>query len=295
MSNIQDPKVELIPLELINVLNPRSRNRKVFQDIVSSIAAVGLKRPITVARRTTNGGLHYELVCGQGRLEAFRALGQTAIPALVIEVNDEDCLLMSLVENVARRQHQALDLLHDIDGMRNRGHSVADIARKTGLTAEYARGVLRLLTTGETRLLEAVENGQIPVSVAVEIADAEDADMQTILQEAYEKKLLRGTSLVAAKRLIAQRRRRGKRERVTDPRRSRSLSVDALVRTYRQDVDKKRLIVRRAETTKSRLLFLTEALRALFVESGFVTVLRNEGLDTLPRDLAERIQDRIAP
>jgi ParB family chromosome partitioning protein len=294
MGETQVPKVEFIALDLINVLNPRARNRKTFQDIVGSIAKVGLKRPITVARRTTPEGVHYELVCGQGRLEAFRALGQVVIPALVVEADDEDCLVMSLVENVARRQQQAIDLLHDIDGMRGRGHSVSDIARKTGLTVEYVRGVLRLLTTGETRLLRAVEAGQIPVSVAVDIADAQDADMQRVLQEAYEQNLLRGNSLNAARRLIEQRRRRGKADRIPDTKRSRSLSVQTLVRTYRQDVDKKRLIVRRADVTKSRLLFVTEALRALFVESAFVGVLRSEGLESLPHDLAERIQGRRA-
>ena len=29
----------------------------------------------------------------------------------------EDCLVMSLVENLARRQHRAIDLLHDIEGL----------------------------------------------------------------------------------------------------------------------------------------------------------------------------------
>ncbi|MHB0725076.1 chromosome partitioning protein ParB, partial [Roseomonas mucosa] len=66
---------------------------------------------------------------------------------------------MGLVENVARRQHNALDLLHDIDGMKRRGHSDAEIARKTGLSGEYVKGVLRLLGSGETRLLRAMEAG----------------------------------------------------------------------------------------------------------------------------------------
>ena len=48
---------------------------------------------------------------------------------------------------------QRSDLLHDIDGMRRRGHSDPEIARKTGLSLEYVRGVLRLLTGGETRTI----------------------------------------------------------------------------------------------------------------------------------------------
>lgn len=208
---------------------------------------------------------------------------------MVVDAETEDCLVMSLVENVARRQHQALDLLHDIDGMRKRGHSDPDIARKTGLSLEYVRGVLRLLTGAETRLLRAVEAGQIPVSVAVEIAEAEDADVQRVLHEAYEKKLLRGQSLMAAKRLIEIRRSQGPRVKVTERRRVRPMSVDALLRAYRQDVDKKRMIVRDATSTRSMLLFVVEALRALRADEGFVNLLRAEGLYTLPAKLAERV------
>jgi ParB family transcriptional regulator, chromosome partitioning protein len=172
------PLVRNIPLDLIDVVNPRARSRRGFQDIVDSIAAVGLKRPITVAECTGPDGMRYDLVCGQGRLEAFRELGQATIPAVLVEASGEDCLVMSLVEDIARRQHQALDLLHDIDGMRQRGHTEAAIARKTGLTLEYVKGVLKLLKRGETRLLEAVEGGQIPVSVAVSIADSDDQSVQ---------------------------------------------------------------------------------------------------------------------
>ena len=82
---------------------------------------------------------------------------------------------MSLVENFARRQHRAIDLLHDIEGLKRRGYDEAEIARKTGLTIEYVKGVIGLLENGEHRLLRAVESGHVPVSVAVEIAEADDA------------------------------------------------------------------------------------------------------------------------
>jgi ParB family chromosome partitioning protein len=280
------PAVVEVPLDLIDVVNPRARNRRVFLEMVESIAKVGLKRPITVARRDGR----YDLVCGQGRLEAFRELGQTAIPAVVIEADAEDCLVMGLVENVARRQHQALELFHDIDGMRQRGNSNADIARKTGLTIEYVRGVLRLMTKGEARLLQAVESGAIPVSVAVDIAEAEEVDTQRVLQDAYEKNLLRGPGLQAARRLVERRSRRGKSPMTRDRQRTKPLSLDALLRTYQQDVDRKRLLVRRAEAVGNRLMFITEALRQLFDEESFVNLSRAEGLFTLPRGLTERVQ-----
>jgi ParB family chromosome partitioning protein len=280
----------MIPIGLVTVVNPRVRSKRIFKEIVANIAELGLKRPVTVARREHPNGPRYELVCGQGRLEAYRALGQREIPALVVDADAEDCLVMSLVENCARRQHRAIDLLHDIDGLKHRGYSQAEIARKTGLSLEYVRGVIRLLEKGEHRLLRAVEGGQIPVSTAVEIAEADEIGVQQALQQAYEQNLLRGRKLLIAKRVIEQRRRRGKGLRTTGAKGKSTLSSDELLRAYRQETDKKRLLIRKAETTRGRLVFVTEALRNLLADEHFVTLLRAEGLDTLPRPLADRFQ-----
>lgn len=285
-------QVQLVPLEAITVTNPRVRNRRNFKEIVDNIAEIGLKRPITVTRRKTPDGDRFDLVCGQGRLEAYQALGQGAIPAFVVDADAETSLVMSLVENLARRQHRAIDLLRDIGGMEQRGYGEADIAKKTGLTVEYVRAVLRLLRAGEHRLLSAVESGQVPLSVAVDIAaSSDDVAVQSVLQQAYENKQLRGRKLLFVKRLITRRKRRGKDFPPSPKSKSpRSLSVNALLRAYRDDADKKRLLVRKAERTRDRLIFVTEALRKLFSDENFKTLLRAEKFDTLPQNLADRMQ-----
>lgn len=282
--------IELIPIDRITVVNPRVRNKKVFKEIVANIAQVGLKKPITVTQRDDSDEPQYDLVCGQGRLEAYQALGETEIPALIVDAGTEDSAVMSLVENFARRQHRAIDLLHDIQGLKTRGYDEPEIARKTGLSLEYVKAVIGLLENGEHRLLRGVESGHVPVSVAVEIAGAADADIQDILQHAYEKKLLRGRKLMTAKRLIEQRRRRGKGFRGGVQTRQQPVSSASLIRAYREDVDRKRVLIRKANTTRDRLIFVTEAMRKLFAEENFITLLRAEGLDTLPKNLASRIQ-----
>ena len=81
MKKDQQPEtIELIPIDRITVINPRVRNRKSFKDIVENIGAVGLKKPITVARRDAPDGPRYDLVCGQGRLEAYQSLGERRDP-----------------------------------------------------------------------------------------------------------------------------------------------------------------------------------------------------------------------
>lgn len=281
--------VQLIPVEHITVLNPRVRNVRIFNEIISNIDHLGLKKPITVSRRETPDGHRYDLVCGQGRLEAYQALGQREIPALVVDADPSECLVMSLVENCARRQHRAIDLLQDIEGLKRRGYSPVEIAQKTDLSVEYVRGVLRLFEQCEHRLLRAVVSGQMPLSVAVQIADTDDEGAQRALQEAYESKLLRGRSLMIAKHVVDQRQQRGKGLRSTSHAKPAVISATSLIRAYREQTEKKRIMIRKAEATHLRLIFLTEALRKLLGDENFVTLLRAEGLGTLPSNIADRL------
>jgi ParB family transcriptional regulator, chromosome partitioning protein len=70
----QTPSIEMIPIERITVINPRLRNKRLFKEIIANIAEVGLKKPVTVTRRDAPDGPRYDLVCGQGRVEAYTAL-----------------------------------------------------------------------------------------------------------------------------------------------------------------------------------------------------------------------------
>jgi hypothetical protein len=70
------------------------------------------------------------------------------------------------------------------------------------------------------------------------------------------------------------------------------MSTDALLRAYREDTDKKRLLIRKAETTHDRLIFVTEAMRKLLADEDFVTLLRAEEPDTL-RDVELAASHRI--
>jgi ParB family chromosome partitioning protein len=286
-----DSQIHMIAVNQLSLINPRSRGKKKFAEIVSNIERLGLKRPIIVARSEAgNESPKYEVVCGQGRLEAYVALGASEIPALVIEGSKEDLLLMSLAENIARRQHSSLELVRDIRVLKDRGYSHNEIASKTDLTLTYVRGILTLLANGEERLLQAVEKGQIPVSIAITIATSDDKGIQTALTEAYERNVLRGRALLRARRLIESRRSRGKglrsrqRQTKTDP-----LSADSLLRTYQAETTRQRMVIQKAKVCERRLLFATTVLRQLFRDRGFVALLKTERLDSIPRFVADQL------
>ncbi len=284
-------ELQMVPIDRIRVLNPRDRNSQVFEEIVDNIKALGLKKPVTVTPRTDASGPYFLLICGEGRLKAFKALKQSEIPAMVVHVGDEDAFIMSLAENFARRQGRPLELLAGIDQLKRQGYDRREIARKTGLSHDYIHGILQLLENGEERLLVAVERGQIPLNAALSIvgAGSNDKDIQAALQDAYESGNLRGNQLLHARRIIERRRTLGRSVARSSPRKETNVTSASLIRTYQQEVDRQRLMVRKAELVQQRLLFVTEALRQLLTDENFTNLLRAEGLDTLPKYLNDRV------
>lgn len=119
--------VQMIEITKIRVLNPRVRNKAKFSEIVTNVSKIGLKKLITVCRRAGSAD-EFDLACGQGRLEAYLSLGQTDVPALVRDATAHERYLMSLVENIARRPPDSLDLVRGIADLRKRGYSPQEIA-----------------------------------------------------------------------------------------------------------------------------------------------------------------------
>lgn len=290
MTSTRTRKIELIPLDQITILNPRSRNRRQHREIVDNIDRIGLKRPITVSRRPGGG---YSAVCGEGRLEAFRQLGQTEIPAIVVDAAEPDCMVMSLVENLARRRHRPIDLMQEIGALKRRGYSDAQVADKIGVTASWVGMISGLLERGEERLVSAVETGLMPISLAVDISRAKDADTQRVLTEAYEQGKIKGKKIGPIRRLLEQR-ARGRRTapmplygRKGHPRK---LTPEQLLKIMEREAEKQRMVVKRAEITQNKLLIATEVLRRLLEDDRFRILLQEEGLDTLPQALADRMR-----
>jgi ParB family chromosome partitioning protein len=284
--------IRMVPIDRIEVLNHRERNAKTFEEITGNIRTIGLKKPISVTPRTAADGTEsFLLVCGEGRLNAFKALGETEIPALVIAASDEDAFIMSLAENIARRQYRPLELLSSITALRDQGYDKKAIAQKTGLTTEYVQGVLSLLRYGEERLLIAVHKGQIPLNAAMAIvgAGSDDKAIQAALQQAYESGNLRGRHLIEARRVLERRMTLGRSAQRGTPRKRSEVTSSSLVRTYQKEVERQRLLVRKAEFTQQRLLFVAGAFRELCADENFANLMRAEGLNSLPKYLSERV------
>ncbi|ONG41797.1 chromosome partitioning protein ParB [Alkanindiges hydrocarboniclasticus] len=282
-------EIHLIAIEQIDILNPRDRNEKVFSEIVDSISLVGLKKPITVTQNADEK-LPYQLICGEGRLKAFRILGETHIPARVIDVNKEEALIMSLVENIARKRHRAMELLGCIGRLADLDYDKHAISQKTGLAPDYIQGIITLLKNSEERLLYAVEQKRIPLNIALMIANTtnNNTDMQLALQEAYESGLLKGQQLLQAKKIMDIRHLSGKSPGYGRSQQGSRVSANDIVKTYQREVERQRTTVKKAEQNQQRLAFILGALSQLKKDEHFSTLLRAESLDNLPQYINEQ-------
>lgn len=291
--NFTPEDIQLVSVDSIRVVNPRVRDRRRFERIVENIQKVGLKRPITLTPcpNPQAGEPAFDLVCGQGRLEAFIALGQTHIPALVRGYDRQQTLLASLVENIARRRVRAIDQIHAIRWMHDHGQSNEEIGRKTGLVEAYVSDLIVLLKQGEERLLDAALHERIPITIAMKIAEGSDAETQQILMQAYERKEITQKTLGSFREIVQQRKTFG-RTLSTDRNKARHRnSVDDFVASYRAQAGRQRLLIKKARSCEARLLSITAAFRVLLADEDFVTLLRAEKIGTLPRFLAERIKE----
>ena len=284
-------EILMIPIDRIRVLNPRPRDKKKFEQIIQSIKNLGLKKPIQVSLRSAEEGTEpgYDLVCGQGRMEAFLALGHKEIPAIVVEVSREERLLRSLVENMARRLPSRLALMNEIERLKADGYSNVEIGKKLDVADGTVGGYIALKKAGEERLLDAAINGKIPLGVAMDIAKADSPELQRELLKGFESKELNQFAIRTVKRLIDQRRFVGKgRDTEADKKKSRT-NADSLINAFKRESQKQRLMVKKARLCDAKLVITVTALGKLLGDENFFNLLRAESLANIPQYLQDKL------
>ncbi|WP_321933537.1 ParB/RepB/Spo0J family partition protein [Burkholderia cenocepacia] len=287
MNNETGPVVT-IPVDSITVINPRIRSKKTHREVTESIQRVGLKRPIEV-RRCNDDPNRYVLVCGQGRLESFKMLGQTEIPAIILDIDEKTGLMMGVVENVARRNPLASEMLAQVEILRKKGYSDAEVGKKIGYTASWVNMVGTLLSKGEKRLLAAAEAGHISLHLAIEISRASDAEAQHLLLDAVNSGEIRGKKVAVIRRILNQRTCVGKGTSDQAGRnvKRKKLSPEDLMRLYQRDADRHKVIQLKADRVSNSLLIANEIFKELFAIPEFVRIVKAEGLATVPQPLVE--------
>jgi ParB family chromosome partitioning protein len=198
-------------------------------------------------------------------------------------------LLRSLVENIARRYPQPMDLIREIERLKALGYSNHEIGEKLDVSGNLVGGLMTLKKAGEERLLEVALIGKIPIWVAVDIAKTDTLETQRELLKAYESKQLDYASLKYVKGLIVQRRLIGKQRAVKGLGAKPKTSVESMVSAYRKESQRQKLMIKKARVCDARLSFIVTAFNKLLADENFFTLLRAESLATIPKYLSVKL------
>jgi ParB family chromosome partitioning protein len=291
---MNNEEVVNLPISRIRVLNSRARDRQKFECLVDSIKTLGLKKPVTVSVRSGKNDEEdgYDLVCGEGRMLALKALGYTEVPAIIIEISKSNRLLMGLVENIARHPPALMDIINEVERLKSTGLNHSEIGKLIGISGSCVTGYLALKNAGEERVLRAVLQGKIPVGVGQEIAQADTPEKQAILLKAYESKLMNLNSMRSARSIINSRNCLGKSlvSANSDKAKKERPTAEQLVDAVQKEHKRQKLFVRNARNCERHLSFVMGAFRRLFADREFMRILKNEGLDSMPKPLAEQLK-----
>ena len=100
-------KIKLNTIQ-VNPFQPRTHfNKEALKELALSIKELGVIQPITVRKL---GYDKYQLISGERRFRASKLVGLNSIPAYIRVANDQEMLEMALVENIQRKNLDALEI-----------------------------------------------------------------------------------------------------------------------------------------------------------------------------------------
>jgi len=277
MKNIQirsmsERDYRMIPVNEINVVNSRGREKKQFKENVRSISEVGLYKPILINKRNLEATGLYDLICGEGRLLAHIELGKTHIAADVWDIDERQAHLMTLGENIARTPPQTIEFARALKKMRDYGMSWKELAAITGKSQEYISGYVRLVEQGEERLIKGVEDNVFPLSFAISVAQSSDRSIQHLLMDAFDGGIVNTTNLPRVRKIIEDRLEKGKA--LGSKKASSPYTVDRLKRDIRKITREKEAFVYEVGQREIRLMRILVAMQRLRQDKRFLGLLK---------------------
>jgi ParB family transcriptional regulator, chromosome partitioning protein len=181
--------VSLVSLDKIkaNPLQPRENfDQQSLDELVQSIKEKGVIQPVLVRRK----GDYYELIAGERRFRAANILNLKEIPVIVKEVDDQDSLELSLIENIQRQDLNAVEearaYQYLIDKFQLTQERLSEVLGKARVTVA---NTLRLLKLPQ-EIQEEIRKGRISFGHGRALLEIEDANRQRrLVQETISKGL----------------------------------------------------------------------------------------------------------
>jgi ParB family chromosome partitioning protein len=170
-----------------NPLQPREYfDDQSLQELTQSIKEKGIIQPVLVRRR----GDYYELIAGERRFRAANMLQLKEIPAIIKDVEDEDSLELSLIENIQRQDLNPIEEAHAYKHLIDKFHlSQERLSEVLGKARTTIANMLRLLNLPH-EIQEEMRKGRISFAHGRALLELDDANQQRrLLQEIISKSL----------------------------------------------------------------------------------------------------------
>lgn len=146
-------------------------------ELKDSIVENGIIQPLIV----TKNGDRYKLIAGERRLRASKMAGLTVVPVVVKEADNKSISLMSLIENVQRKDLSCIEIARAYRRIIDEfAFSHEELAKKIGTNKSNVSNHLRLLNMPE-KILGMIESKAISFGHAKVLAAIKDESILTDL------------------------------------------------------------------------------------------------------------------
>jgi ParB family chromosome partitioning protein len=177
-----------------------------LEELATAITSQGVIEPLIVRRASGAPHGHYELVAGERRLRAARMAGLAAVPVIVRELDDRAALEMSLVENLAREDLNAIEEGRALARLnRELRLTHEEVANRIGKSRAYVTNLIRLMEL-PMPVIEMIERGEVTAGQVRPLLVLSSPDAQI----AEARKIVQGKLSARRVEEIATARRRGR-------------------------------------------------------------------------------------
>mgnify|MGYP000899857489 CR=1 FL=1 len=131
-----------------NIFQPRqSFDAEALRQLGESLREHGVLQPLLVRRKAPDDGPErYEIVAGERRWRAARAVGLSLVPVRVLELDDTQAAEIALVENIQREDLSPLEVAEALEELVDKhGLTQEETATRIGWSRAAVANKLRLL------------------------------------------------------------------------------------------------------------------------------------------------------
>src|SRR5215470_7797269 len=133
----------------------RRINEAAMEELAESIRSSGVVQPV-VLRPGPNG--RFQLVAGERRWLASKRAGKTTIPAVILQISNEQAMEITIIENLQREDLNPMEQARAFEKLsRDFGLTQEQIAARTGKDRASIANFIRLLRLPEN-VQKAIEN-----------------------------------------------------------------------------------------------------------------------------------------